>query len=41
MPGITYNGACIIEIDSRMPYPDVLEAALKAIDEAASAPLVR
>ena len=41
MPGITYNGAPIVEIDSRMPYADVLEAALEAIDKAASTPFVR
>lgn len=33
LPRITYNGALIVEIDSRMPYGDVLDAALTAIDE--------
>ncbi len=32
MPQISYDGADVREIDARMPYPDVLDAALDAID---------
>jgi thymidylate kinase len=32
MPRITYNGSEIADIDARMPYPQVLEAALRAIE---------
>ena len=31
MPRIHYNGANVCDIDSRLPYPQVLEAALQAI----------
>lgn len=31
MPRIRYNGAQIREIDARMPYPAVLDAAMKAV----------
>lgn len=34
MPTITYNGAHIVEIDSRMPYEDVLKQALDVIEDA-------
>ncbi|PKM15834.1 MAG: hypothetical protein CVV12_06800 [Gammaproteobacteria bacterium HGW-Gammaproteobacteria-2] len=34
MPRIRYNGANVRDIDSRMPYPQVLQAALQAIDAA-------
>ncbi|PXA87590.1 hypothetical protein DMC47_31720 [Nostoc sp. 3335mG] len=34
MPKIGYDGARIREIDARMPYPQVLDAALRAIDGA-------
>ena len=37
MPRIHYNGATVREIDSRMPYPEVLDAALRAIDATLSA----
>lgn len=33
MPRLNFNGAKIIDIDARAPYPQVLEAALKAINE--------
>lgn len=32
MPRIGYNGANVCDIDSRLPYPQVLDAALQAID---------
>jgi thymidylate kinase len=32
MPRITFNGATLCEIDTTMPYPQVLAAAIKAID---------
>ncbi len=34
MPRLNFNGAQICDIDSRIPYPQVLEAALNAINEA-------
>ncbi|WP_407898077.1 hypothetical protein [Ferrigenium sp. UT5] len=34
MPHLNYNGAKICELDARLPYPDVLNAALHAIDSA-------
>jgi thymidylate kinase len=37
MPRIRYNGAEVREIDSRMPYPQVLDAALRAIGMATAA----
>ena len=41
MPRIGYNGSSIFEIDSRMPYAEMLEAALSAIDENMSASSVQ
>lgn len=38
MPRIRYNGANVCDIDSRMPYPQVLEAALRAVDAAIGVP---
>ena len=32
IPRIGYNGAIVREIDARLPYPDVLAAALREID---------
>lgn len=37
MPRIRYNGATVQEIDARMPYPQVLDATLQAIDAAMTA----
>lgn len=37
MPRITYNGANIFEIDSRLPYEQVLMTALKAVNTAITA----
>ncbi len=37
MPHINYNGANVCEIDARMPYPEVLDAALQAIDTSLTA----
>jgi thymidylate kinase len=34
MPRITYNGAAIREIDTRRPYPQVLDETLRAVDSA-------
>ncbi|MDP1696516.1 MAG: hypothetical protein Q8L45_01805 [Xanthomonadaceae bacterium] len=34
MPRLRYNGANVRDIDSRMPYPQVLQAALQAINAA-------
>lgn len=34
MPRITYNGAHIFEIDSRLPYAEVLQTALRGIEAA-------
>ena len=31
MPRIGYNGAAVVEIDTRRPYPEVLQAALDAV----------
>lgn len=36
-PGLHFNGARIIEIDALAPYPEVLDAALKALDGAVTA----
>lgn len=36
-PGLQFNGARIIDIDALAPYPDVLDAALKALDTAVAA----
>ncbi|MFT4518800.1 MAG: thymidylate kinase [Halioglobus sp.] len=33
MPKLNFNGAVICEIDAAVPYPEVLEAMLKAIEE--------
>ncbi len=33
MPQLNYNGAQILDIDTRAPYPEVLEAALAGIDQ--------
>jgi len=38
MPRIRYNGANVRDIDARLPYPQVLEAALQAIDAAILVP---
>lgn len=38
MPRIRYNGANVRDIDARMPYPQVLQAALQAVDAAINAP---
>lgn len=38
MPRIRYNGANVCDIDARMPYPQVLEAALQAVDAAIGVP---
>lgn len=38
MPRIGYHGANVCDIDSRMPYPQVLQAALQAVDAAINAP---
>jgi hypothetical protein len=37
MTQLRFNGARVCDIDSRIPYPQVLEAALNAINEAAQA----
>lgn len=36
MPRITYNGAKLCEIDARLPYPQVLEAMVQAVDSRTS-----
>lgn len=39
MPRITYNGTRICDIDTRQPYPKVLEAALRAVREVLGEPI--
>jgi hypothetical protein len=34
IPTLTFNGAQILDLDARDPYPQVLEAALTAIGKA-------
>jgi len=37
-PGLRFNGARIVDIDARKPYPQVLAAALQAVGDAVHAP---
>ncbi|PKM08081.1 MAG: hypothetical protein CVV14_05580 [Gammaproteobacteria bacterium HGW-Gammaproteobacteria-4] len=41
MPRLRFNGANVLDIDARQPYPRVLAAALRAIDAAIIVPRAR